>query len=179
MMPRLPVNNPRCGVATMSPDGVTRFCSGMEKPDYSSQASLRAQRRLIHSFACRSMDCFAALAMTERSRRAVADRRLERERGIPGKVDPCVLRHLGDKRVDQRPALRLGVDRRKMRIRHHRAHQPAGLAGVDEIVDDQKSLAGAAAEFCHFGRNALESLQLALPGMVVAGNADGIDDANA
>src|SRR5471030_1845858 len=29
MMPRLPVNNPRCRVATISPDGVTRFCSGI------------------------------------------------------------------------------------------------------------------------------------------------------
>src|SRR5216684_7581243 len=29
MMPRLPVNNPRCEVAMMSPVGVTRFCSGM------------------------------------------------------------------------------------------------------------------------------------------------------
>jgi len=29
MMPRLPVNRPRCGVAMMSPDGVTRFCSGI------------------------------------------------------------------------------------------------------------------------------------------------------
>jgi catalase len=41
MMPRLPVNNPRCGVAMMSPDGVTRFCSGIQEPDYSPQASLR------------------------------------------------------------------------------------------------------------------------------------------
>jgi hypothetical protein len=29
MMPRLPVNIPRCGVAIMSPVGVTRFCSGI------------------------------------------------------------------------------------------------------------------------------------------------------
>jgi hypothetical protein len=29
MMPRLPVNIPRCAVAMMSPVGVTRFCSGM------------------------------------------------------------------------------------------------------------------------------------------------------
>src|SRR6266852_1704682 len=29
MMPRLPVNNPRCEVAMMSPVGVKRFCSGM------------------------------------------------------------------------------------------------------------------------------------------------------
>src|SRR5581483_7672120 len=29
MMPRLPTNIPRSGVAMMSPDGVTRFCRGM------------------------------------------------------------------------------------------------------------------------------------------------------
>jgi hypothetical protein len=29
MMPRFPVKNPRSGAATMSPMGVTRFCSGM------------------------------------------------------------------------------------------------------------------------------------------------------
>src|SRR6267378_3799104 len=36
MMPRLPVNNPRCGVAMMSPVGVTRFCSGIDEPDCSA-----------------------------------------------------------------------------------------------------------------------------------------------
>src|SRR5687768_9845072 len=29
MMPRLPMNIPRWGIATISPKGVTRFCSGM------------------------------------------------------------------------------------------------------------------------------------------------------
>src|SRR4029078_10832956 len=61
----------------------------------------------------------------------------------------------------------------------HRTHQPPGLAGVDEVVDDQQPLAGAAAKFCYLGRNTLENLEVALLGMVVAGNADGIDDANA
>ena len=28
MMPRLPMNMPRCSMATISPNGVTRFCSG-------------------------------------------------------------------------------------------------------------------------------------------------------
>jgi hypothetical protein len=28
MMPRLPVKSPRSGTATISPNGVTRFCSG-------------------------------------------------------------------------------------------------------------------------------------------------------
>ena len=42
-----------------------------------------------------------------------------------------------------------------MRVRHHLAHQPPGLAGVDEIIDDQKPLAGAAAEFCGSGKGLL------------------------
>jgi hypothetical protein len=29
MMPRLPVNMPLCGIATMSPNAVTRFCNGI------------------------------------------------------------------------------------------------------------------------------------------------------
>src|SRR3954471_2422805 len=29
MIPRLPVNMPLCGIATMSPNGVTRFCNGI------------------------------------------------------------------------------------------------------------------------------------------------------
>src|SRR6185312_11029946 len=65
------------------------------------------------------------------------DRRLERQCGIPGKVNPGVLRHFGDEGIDQRLALGLGVDGGEMRVRHHRTHQPPGLAGVDEVVDDQ------------------------------------------
>src|SRR5580704_11514383 len=29
MIPRLPVNMPLCGIATMSPNGVTRFCNAI------------------------------------------------------------------------------------------------------------------------------------------------------
>jgi hypothetical protein len=31
-MPRLPTNIPRAGIATISPDGSTRFCRGMNAP---------------------------------------------------------------------------------------------------------------------------------------------------
>src|SRR5882757_8605073 len=91
-----------------------------------------------------------------RLRRAVADWRLKRQRGIPGEEDPGVLRYLGDVGVDQRPALRLGIDRGEMRIGEQLAHQLAGLAGIDEVVDDQKPLAGAAAELGGLLRNTLE-----------------------
>src|SRR5258705_13476394 len=77
------------------------------------------------------------LAMTATSRCAVADRRLERQRGIPWKEDPGVLRDFGNKRVDQRPPHRFCINRCEMRLGNHLAHQPPGLAGVDEIIDDQ------------------------------------------
>src|SRR6202140_3246432 len=165
MMPRLPVNRPRCGVAMMSPDGVTRFCSGIcyarsfiaVIPGWCAST-----RPGISRFRVR---CFASPRNDSSSRRAVAERRLERERGIPGKEDPGVLRHFGDEGIDQRPSLRLGVDGCEMRVRHHVAHQPPGLAGVDEIIDDQESLAGAAAEFRRIGGYALQNLQVALPGV--------------
>ncbi|GCC45564.1 hypothetical protein chiPu_0029711, partial [Chiloscyllium punctatum] len=111
--------------------------------------------------------------------RPILDRRLERQRGVPGEENPGVLRHLGDVGVDQRPPLRLGVDRGEMRVGQHLAHHPAGLAGVDKVVDDQQSLAGAAAELGGLLRNALEHLQVALLVMVVARDADRIDDPQA
>ena len=43
MMPRLPVNRPRCGVAMMSPVGVTRFCSGISTS--ANLAELLCRRR--------------------------------------------------------------------------------------------------------------------------------------
>ena len=44
------------------------------------------------------------------------DRRLERQRGIPGKMDPGVLRHFGDEGIDQR--LALAAWRRRWRNAH-------------------------------------------------------------
>src|SRR5258705_1241732 len=169
MMPRLPVNNPRCGVAMMSPVGVTRFCSGIRTPEYAPPRHCEErQRRRNPAFRLSVlMDCFAALAMTSNSRRAIADRRLKRERGIPGKEDPGVLRHFGDESVDQRPSHRFCIHRGAMRIHDHVAHQPPGLAAVAKLVDDQQSLASAAAEFRGVSRNALENLQVALLGWIV------------
>ncbi len=65
-----------------------------------------------------------------------------------------------------------------MRVRHHVADQPTGLAGIDEVVDNQEPLAGAAAEFGGGLGNALQNLKLALLVMIVAGDADGIDHAH-
>src|SRR4029453_7827862 len=59
-----------------------------------------------------------------------------------------------------------------------RAYQPASLAGVDEVVDDQQPLAGAAAKLSHRIRDPLENLEIALLVVVVARHAHGIDDAN-
>src|ERR1700738_1565787 len=40
MMPRLPMNVPRCGIATISPNGVTRFCRGPRSPYIARPAAL-------------------------------------------------------------------------------------------------------------------------------------------
>src|SRR6185437_15721879 len=67
---------------------------------------------------------------------AFPDWRLEGEPGIPGKINPGVLRDFRDERVDKGATHRLGIDRGEMRIRQQVAHDARGLAGVDEVVDD-------------------------------------------
>ncbi len=42
------------------------------------------------------------------------------------------------------------------------AHHARGLAGVDQVVDDQQALAAAAAELCVSADNALQHLEIAL-----------------
>src|ERR1700694_5315245 len=175
MMPRLPVNMPRCGVAMMSPCGVTRFCSGMVfevrcQTVPSLRGAIATKQSTLPAY---QWIASLALAMTTTSRRAVADRRLERQRGVPWKENPGVLRHFGNKSVDQRPSHRLRIHRCEMRVGDHLTHQPPGLAGVDEVVDDQESLAGAAAELGGVGGNALEHLEVALLGVVIARDANG------
>src|SRR3974390_3268815 len=76
------------------------------------------------------------------------DRRLEGQRGVPWKMDPGVLRYFGDEGTALRPPLWLGVDSREMGVGQHLTHQRAGLARVDEVIDDQQPLAGASAQFC-------------------------------
>src|ERR1700692_2046505 len=71
------------------------------------------------------------------SRRAIADRRLERQRGIPGEENPGVLRYLGDESIDQRTPHLFAMHGCEMGCGQHLANQPSGLAGVHEIVDDQ------------------------------------------
>ena len=67
----------------------------------------------------------------------LGDRLLIGEAEIPREIDPGVLRNLGHEGVDQRAALRLGVDGGEMRLRQHGAHEARGLAGVGQVVDDQ------------------------------------------
>src|SRR5581483_4113925 len=67
---------------------------------------------------------------------AGADRRLKRKSGVPRKIDPGILRHLGDEGVDQRPAHGLGIDSGEMRRRQQIPYDARGLARIDQIVDD-------------------------------------------
>src|SRR5215470_19431215 len=107
------------------------------------------------------------------------NRRTEREPGVPGKEDPGVLRHLGDERVDHRAAHRLGIDGREVRLRQQIAHYLGGLAGVDEVVDDQHALAVAAADARDLVRDALDQLEVALGLVAVALHAHGLDHPDA
>src|SRR5262249_51410499 len=66
-----------------------------------------------------------------------ADRRLERQARIPGKIDPGVLRHLRDERVDQRTPHRLRIDGCKVSIRQEVTDDTRGLSCIDKIIDDQ------------------------------------------
>ena len=102
------------------------------------------------------------------SRRSVADRRLERQRGIPGKEDPGILRDFRDERIDQRASHRLGVDGGEMRLGQDVAHQLGGLPGVDQVVHHQKTFAAAGAERHHGFGHGLEQLELTLADMIVA-----------
>src|SRR5438477_2080247 len=106
---------------------------------------------------------------------AFADRRLEGKPGIPGKIDPGILRYFGDEGVDQRAAHGLGVNRGKMSLGEKVAHEPRSVAGIDQVVDDQNALAAPA--FRGRKPNALEQAHVASIGMFVARDAYGIDHA--
>ncbi len=76
----------------------------------------------------------------------VGDRLLIGEAHVPGKVDPCVLADLGDERIDQRPALRLGIDGREMRPGQHGPDHRGRLAGIGQINDDEHTFAAVFAQ---------------------------------
>src|SRR5262245_7891666 len=110
---------------------------------------------------------------------AVPDRRLEGKSRVPGKIDPGVLRYFGDERVDHGSAHGLGVDGREMRLGQHLAHYRGGLAGIDEIIDDQHALAAPAADADDAARHVLEHLEFALRDVVVARDAHRLDQPDA
>src|ERR1700704_5547316 len=128
---------------------------------------------------CSPFPCvIACSAVLELSPFTAADRRLEGKSRVPGEIDPGVLRHFGDIGVDHRPAHRLCIDGREMRLRQELAYDLGGLAGVDEIIDDQHALAPTAADADDVARNVLEHLELALAGVIVARHADRLDQAD-
>src|SRR5688572_13086407 len=96
---------------------------------------------------------------------------------VPGEVNPLGLLELLDEAVDDRPAGGLRVEAGEMRLGQELAHGLRGLAGVDQVVDQQVAVAGAA--------HALENLDAVLlllsrAGLAcaVAGDADGVDQAD-
>src|SRR5689334_15354908 len=89
---------------------------------------------------------------------------------VPREQDPGVLADLRDERVDDRAAEGLGVDGGEVGLGQHLADDAAGLAGVDQVVDDQPAGTVAA--------DRLEDAGLALALLVVGADADRVDDAD-
>ncbi len=85
----------------------------------------------------------------------------------PREVDPGILADFSDERVDQRPARRLGVDRREMRFRQHVSDEGRRAPGVDQVIDDQRAVAVAV--------HRLDNRWFALGLMLVGGDADSVD----
>src|SRR5262249_29163320 len=67
----------------------------------------------------------------------VLDRRLEGKPRIPGEIDPGILRHFGDERVDHGPPHGLGIDGGEMRLGEDGPHHLGGPAERDQIIHDQ------------------------------------------
>src|SRR5271170_6578362 len=109
----------------------------------------------------------------------LVDRRLEGKPRIPRKVDPGILRHLGNVGVDQWATHGLGVNGGKMRARHDFAHHFGGLAGVDEVVDQKNPGPLPAAKRDDPRRYALEHRQVALIGAHIARHANRLDQLDA
>ena len=66
-----------------------------------------------------------------------------------------------------------------MGFRQQVAHHLGGLAGVDEIIDDQHALAAPAADADDALGHVLEHVELALRDVVVAGHAHRLDEPDA
>src|SRR5215469_7161446 len=109
----------------------------------------------------------------------VLDRWLESKPGVPGKIDPGVLRYFGNERVDHGSAHGLGVNRREMRLGQQLAHHLCGSAGIDEIIDDQHALAAPAPDADDVACHVLEHVEFALRDVVVARDAHRLDQPNA
>jgi hypothetical protein len=103
------------------------------------------------------------------------DRRLERQARIPWKIDPGILRDLGDERVDQGASHRLCIHSGEMRVRQQVAHDARGLAGIDQVVDDQHALS-LRVQPRHLGRDAFDHRNVALVVVIaVAQDRYGLD----
>jgi len=143
-----------CRVAMMSPKGVTRFCSGIRyarsfiavipgRCEASNPESRDSRCAIAHLRSGANAPSRNDSSITPRRRGSA----LERQRGIPRKENPGVLRHLGDESIDQRTPHRLAYTVAKCASGSMSRTSRPVLPGVHEIVDDQQSLAGAAAEF--------------------------------
>src|SRR5207245_384012 len=112
------------------------------------------------------------ISMRQLSQSSVPDRRLERKPGIPGKIDPGILGYFGDECIHHGPTHGFGIDRGEMRLGQDVAHHLGRPAGIDEVIDDEHTLAAPTADSDNAARHVLEHLELALSDVIVARNAD-------
>ena len=91
---------------------------------------------------------------------------LELQFHVPGLLYPGILRYGNLEIIHQRLPQRLGVDADKPGLGIEFAHYPSSVAGVDQIVDHQKTLAITGRLFEH--------PQIPLPVVVITGDTEGI-----
>ena len=93
---------------------------------------------------------------------------------IPGEIDPLVLIELFDAQIDHLASLRLGVEGRKVGLGQQLADDAGGVAGIDQVVDQQKTFAIVLDAFEDPDLLAL-GLRRVVVGRLIARSADRID----
>ena len=96
---------------------------------------------------------------------------------VPGEVDPLVLAEFLDTQVDDLAAHRFGVERGEIGLGQQFADHARGVAGVDQIVDQQIAFAVVVDALEDLYRRA-GILRTFFHRFVVTGRADGIQEAD-
>lgn len=96
---------------------------------------------------------------------------------VPGEMDPLVLLKFFHAGIDDGATGGLGVEGGEVSLREELADDAGGLAGVDEVVDEEVAVAVAGDAFEDVDAALDLRGGVALAGLV-AGDADGVDEAD-